>query len=136
MEETMHRLFATVLVTASVFLTGSLAYGQFENRPEYSPHAVDALVDQVHTDLDHAYSVWHLKGGDRDRLNDAEKKLREFAQKWDNHNFDKGELDDAIGRIQKVLNDNHLEGRDRDAIGDDINRLRNMREAYDRREIR
>jgi hypothetical protein len=133
----MHRLSTAVLASAAFFLAGlSLAYGQFENRPEYSPHAVDALVAQVHADLDHAYSIWHVKNGERDRLNDAEKKLREFAQKWENHNFDKGELDDAIGRIQQVLDNNRLEGHDRDAISDDVNRLRNMREAFDRHEIR
>ncbi len=132
----LHSLCTTILVSASVVLTSSLAFGQFENRPEYSPHAVDALVDQVHNDLDRAYSVWHLKNGDRDRLNDAEKKLREFASKWDNHRFDKGELDDSIGSIQHVLDNNRLEGHDRDAISDDVNRLRNMREAYDRHEIR
>lgn len=130
------RLCTTILVSASVLSMGSLAFAQFENPPEYSPHAVDALVDQVHSDLNHAYGVWHLKNGDRDRLNNAEKQLREFAQKWDNHHFDKGDLDDAIGAIQHVLNDNRLEGRDRDAISDDVNRLRNMREAYDRHEIR
>jgi hypothetical protein len=129
-------LRTTLLISASVLWAGSLAFGQFENRPEYSPHAVDALVDQVHNDLNHAYDAWHLKNGDRDRLNNAEKQLREFAQKWDNHRFDKGELDDAIGAIQHVLDNNRLEGRDRDAISDDVNRLRNMREAYDRHEIR
>jgi len=130
------RLCTTILASVSIVLTSSVAFGQFENRPEYSAHAVDALVDQVHNDLNRAYSVWHLKNGDRDRLNDAEKKLREFAQKWDNHHFDKGELDDSIGSIQHVLDNNRLEGHDRDAISDDVNRLRNMREAYDRREIR
>jgi len=133
----MHRrLCTTILVSASVVLAGSLAFGQFENRPEYSPHAVNALVDQVHNDLNRAYDSWHLRNGDRDRLNNAEKQLREFAQKWDNHRFDKGELDDAIGAIQHVLDNNRLEGHDREAIDDDVNRLRNMREAYDRHEIR
>ena len=130
----MHRFWIIAFASASLCVTS--AYGQFEHRTEYAPQAVDALVDQVHSDLDHAYSVWHLKNGDRDRLNEAEKKLRDFAHKWDNHNFDKGELDEAVSSIQHVLNDNRLEGHDRDAISDDVNRLRNMREAYDRHEIR
>ena len=129
-------LRTTFLISASVLLTGAFAFGQFENRPEYAPQAVNALVDQVHNDLNRAYTVWHLRNGDRDRLNNAEKQLREFAQKWDRHNFDKGELADAIGAIQHVLDNNRLEGHDRDAISDDVSRLRNMREAYDRHEIR
>ena len=113
-----------------------MAYGQFEQAPGYDPRAVSALVDQVHNDLNHAYEVWHLRNGDRDRLNDAEKKLREFAQKWQDGHFDKGELDDSIGRIQHVLDNNRLEGAAREAIDNDVTRLRNMREAYDRHEIR
>ena len=133
----MYRQLRTmILASACAFSTGALAFGQFENRPEYAPQSVNALVDQVHNDLNRAYTVWHLRNGDRDRLNNAEKQLREFAQKWDNHHFDRGELDDAIGAIQHVLDNNRLEGHDRDAIGDDVNRLRNMREAYDHHEVR
>jgi hypothetical protein len=133
----MHRLQFFAFVTASVLLSGvSLAYGQFERSPQYDPHAVTALVDQVHSDLNHAYSAWHLSNDERDRLNHAEKQLRDFAHKWEDHKFDKGQLDDAISSIQHVLDNNRLEGRDRDAIDDDVTRLRNMREAYDHHEIR
>jgi len=132
----MRQLRTFVMAAAFLGCGTWMAYGQFEQRPGYDPQAVSALVDQVHSDLTRAYSVWHLKNGDRDRLNEAEKKLREFAQKWQDGHFDKGELDDAIGSIQHVLNDNHLHGDDRAAIDNDVNRLRNMREAYDRHEIR
>ena len=130
----MHCLRVITFGTAILFASACLAYGQFE-KPRYDPQSVSALVDQVHTDLNRAYSSWHLSGGDRDRLNNAEKELREFAQKWSNHNFDKGKLDDAIGSIQHVLDNNKLPGRERDAISDDVAQLRNMREAYDRHEI-
>ncbi|HYL37102.1 MAG TPA: hypothetical protein VEV17_14395 [Bryobacteraceae bacterium] len=113
----------------------SVAYAQFDRGPHYDPHSVSVLVDQVHTDLDHAYGSFHLSGDDRGRLNHAEKELREFAQKWEDHNFDKGRLDDAISSIQHVLDNNRLPPRDRDAISDDLSQLRRMREAYDRHEI-
>jgi hypothetical protein len=133
----MHRLQVFAVVAASVLLSGlSLAYGQFEKSPQYEPRAVTELVDQVHSDLNRAYGSWHLSNDERDRLNHAEKQLREFAQKWENRKFDKGQLDDAIGSIQHVLDNNRLEGRDRNAIDDDVSRLRNMREAYDHHEIR
>ena len=112
----------------------SVANAQFE-RGHYDPHSVSGLVDQVHSDLDRAYGGFRLSGDDRGRLNHAEKELREFAQKWDGHNFDKGLLDDAIGSIQHVLDNNKLPQRDRDAISDDVSELRRMREAYDRHEI-
>jgi len=130
----MHRLRSAVIGISIFAVSISLAYGQFE-KPRYDPESVSGLVDQVHTDLNRAYSSWHLSGGDRDRLNHAEKELREFAQKWSNHNFDKGQLDDAISGIQHVLDNNKLAGRERDAISDDVSQLRNMREAYDRHEI-
>src|SRR5579883_103057 len=129
----MHR-FSTVILGAAMLFAPVLAYGQFDH-PRYDPQSVSTLVDQVHTDLDRAYSSWHLSGGDRDRLNNAEKQLREFARKWSDHHFDKGELDEAISSIQHVLDNNKLTGHDRDAISDDISQLRNMREAYDRHEI-
>jgi len=131
----MHRLLVAVSALAFFAVSVSLAYGQFEKN-HYDPASVSGLVDQVHTDLNRAYSSWHLSGGDRDRLNHAEKQLREFAQKWSDHHFDKGQLDDSISSIQHVLDNNKLPGRERDAISDDVTQLRNMREAYDRHEIR
>jgi hypothetical protein len=133
----MRRLCGSGFVAAAVFLTCGTwtAYGQFEHRPDYEPHAVSALVDQVHADLNRAYETWHVSNGDRDRLNDAEKHLREFARKWENGRFDRGELNDSIDHIQRVLNDNRLAGPDRTAIDDDVSRLRNMRDAYDHHEI-
>ena len=130
----MHRFSAVIFGVALLALSASLVYGQFEKQ-RYDPASVSSLVDQVHSDLNHAYRDWHLSNGDRDRLNHAEKELREFAQKWSNHNFDKGELDDVIGSIQHVLDNNKMSGRERDAVSDDVTQLRNMREAYDRHEI-
>lgn len=130
----MHRLFTTFAATALLIIPVSVASAQF-NQPQYAPRAVSGLVDQVHTDLNQAYSVWHLSGGDRGRLNHAEKELREFAQKWSNHHFDKGELDDAIGSIQHVLDNNRLPPDNRNAISEDVSQLRQMREAYDRHQI-
>lgn len=127
----MHRLLVAVSILA---VSACLAYGQFE-KPRYDPQSVSALVDRVHMDLNRGYESWHLSGGDRDRLNNAEKQLREFAQKWSDHHFDKGELDDAISSIQHVLDNNKLRGPERDAISDDVSQLRSMREAFDRHEI-
>lgn len=101
----------------------------------YQPDSVRALVDRVHTDLNQGYSEWHLRGDDRDRLNNAEKQLRSFSKDWDHGHFDKGDLDNAIGAVQHVLDKNHLHGGARDALSNDVEQLRQMREAYDRHEI-
>ncbi len=102
----------------------------------YAPDSVSALVERVHVDLNQAYGGFHFSGGDRGRLNNAEKQLRDFAKKWHRGRFDKGELDDSIGSIQHVLDNNHMPPGVRQALDRDVNELRAMREAYDRHELR
>jgi len=101
----------------------------------YQPDSVSALVDHVHEDLNHGYSVWHVSRRDRDRLNHAESQLRNFSMEWRKGKFDKGNLDDAISDTQHILDRNHLSGAERDALWSDVEQLRKMREAYDRHEI-
>ena len=101
----------------------------------YQPNSVTALVEKVHVDLNQGYNGWHLAKGDRDRLNNAEKQLRGFSKDWEHGKFDKGDLDNSIGAIQHVLDNNHLTGAARDALWNDVEQLRHMREAYDRHEI-
>jgi hypothetical protein len=101
----------------------------------WQPDSVTALVDRVHDDLNRGYGVWHLHGGDRDRLNNAERQLRNFEHDWRRGRFDKGDLDSSISSIQHVLDNNRLSGRERDALWNDVEELRHMREAYDRHEI-
>jgi hypothetical protein len=93
------------------------------------------VLDTRRTDLNHAYGVWHFSDDDRNRLNHAEKDLREFVQKWQNGKFDKGQLDGAIDAVQHVLDNNKMPVQERDVLSDDLSQLRKMREAHDRHEI-
>jgi hypothetical protein len=70
------------IVATTLLALVAPTYGQFAPENRYSPSEVSALIDRVHDDLNHAYGVWHFSDSDRDRLNNAEKQLREFAQKW------------------------------------------------------
>src|ERR1051325_4837706 len=128
------RLLNTFLLCALCVL-GTYAQDQFGPEPKYDPSSVTALVDRVHTDLDHAYTRFHFSSSDRDRLNNAEKELRDFAKKWENGKFDKGQLDGAISSIQHVLDENKLREEDRDALSQDLTQLRRMRGAHARHEI-
>lgn len=132
----MKRLTALIAPAALVLFLGLGAQAQFAPAAQYDPASVSALVDRVHSDLNGAYGSFRFTHGDRDRLNHAEKELREFSQKWNRGKFDKDELDDAISGVQHVLDNNHLPDADRDAISGDVSQLRKMREAYDRNEIR
>jgi hypothetical protein len=127
---------AAIVFTAGLMGFGPAASAQYgPPGGPYQPDSVSSLVEKVHTDLNDGYSKWKLRDGDRDRLNEAEKKLRAFAKDWHNAKFDKGDLDDAISSIQHVLDNNHLSGGERDALGSDVEQLRQMRQAYDRHEI-
>lgn len=132
----MRNFLNVLLLTAGLVSFGSMAHAQY-GPPDspYQPDKVSELVDRVHTDLNAGYDHWHLAGGDRDRLNKAEKQLRGFASDWRNGKFDKGDLDDSIAAIQHVLDNNHLNGRERDDLANDVESLRRMRQAYDRHEI-
>ena len=128
----MRRLYIVLMVGVALALMPP-ANAQFGVK--YDSRSVSELVDRVHTDLDHAYGVHHFSGDDRDRLNHAEKELRDFAQKWDRGKFDKSQLDGAISAIQHALDNNKMPPDARDAVSDDLSQLRKMREAYDHHEI-
>lgn len=117
---------------AVLALGAALAQAQY-GPPDsnYGARWVSGLIGRVHTDLNRAYSSWRFSGGDRDRLHSAEHELRDFARKWGRGRFDKGELDDAIGSIQHVVDNNHMPPGNRDALIDDLGQLRGMRQAYD-----
>ena len=132
----MKHFLMTSGIAAMLLSLSPLVHAQFGPENRYRPSEVSALADRVHEDLNHAYGVWHFSDSDRDRLNNAEKQLREFAQKWNKGRFDKGELDEAIAGVQHVLDNNRLPDRERDALSSDVAQLRGMREAYNRHEIR
>jgi hypothetical protein len=125
--------FAAGVLFAALVTSAQAQLGPSNGR--YRPESVAALIERVHVDLDRGYAVWHLRHGDRDRLTHAERQLRDFARRWREGKFDKGNLNGAIGSIQHVIDDNHLRGGERDALWNDVEELRRMREAYDRREI-
>jgi len=126
------RGFLGVVILVTLAVTGQ---AQFGPQGRYRPEAISALTERVYADLNRGYAVWHLRGGDRGRLNRAERQLRDFAEHWRHGRFDKFNLNGAIRAVQRVIDDNHLSGRERDALWNDVEELRRMREAYDRHEI-
>jgi len=132
----MKHPLTAVLLIASFGIAGGVVQAQERWRGEYPPERVSAVIHRVHEDLNRGYgSGWHFNHHDSDRLTHAEHQLRDFAQDWRRGKFDKGDLDDAIGAIQHVVDNNHMSGPERDALWRDLDALRHMREAYDRHEI-
>lgn len=123
---------AGALAAAVLAIGATLAQAQYGRRDsDYGARWVNGLIGRVHGDLNRAYGSWRFSGGDRDRLNSAERELRDFARKWNRGRFDKGELDHAIAGIQHVVDNNHMPPGNRDALIDDLGQLRGMRQAYD-----
>ncbi len=130
----MNRITKLLIV---FFVTWSaVVLAQYGRREMYEPRWVSETIGRVHADLNRAYEGgWRISGGDRNRLDRAEDQLRHFAEDWNRGRFDKGDLDGAIGSIQRVVDHNRMPPRHRDALYRDLDRLRDMRRAYERHEI-
>jgi hypothetical protein len=80
------------------------------------------ILERVRADLDRAESHSYGNGGDRKRFNNVRQELNDFRRSGNPH-----ELNEAISKLQKVVNDNRLAPRDRDILADDLYRMREFR---------
>ncbi len=139
----MNRLFSRSVVGAGMLLCGIVAQAQYYPGQRY-PGRDDgygsyggyrggnrdyALFDRVQVDLDRAAANSYMSGGDRRRVQKARQDLADFQNRWSRGRFDRHELDEAIGRVQSVVNISRLSYRDRAALQDDLYRMREFR-AY------
>lgn len=118
----------TVLIqgvaVAGFLITGLAASAQ----PRYDYGWGREPLDRVRADLDRAArDMRYLSGGEYHRFEHARDEIREFQQKWNRGRFDRHELDDVIGSLQKVVNGNRIRPRDRDFLLNDLARLRDIR---------
>ena len=60
--------------------------------------------------------------GDRARLARTVTELNELQAKLGEGRYDERQLDDVIGALRAVVEENRLTGPDRDALSDDLNR--------------
>ena len=142
MFEFMRRLLGKALLGCGLLMGGVAAnaqvygrggydngrvYGEFGRYPDDRYDRGGGLFDRVRADLDRAESTYYTSGGDHRRFNKVREELSEFQGKWANGRFDRHELDDVIGTLQRVVNDNRLSYRDRDVLQDDLYRLRDFR---------
>jgi hypothetical protein len=130
-------LFAgAIAANAQVYGGGYYDRGRFygevgrDRDDRYRDDRGGGLFNRVRADLDRAEGNSHWNGGDRRRFNKVREELGEFQGKWVNGRFDKHELDDAIGALQKVVRDNRLDYRDRDVLAEDLSHLRDFRARY------
>ncbi|MDP8979849.1 MAG: hypothetical protein M3O35_04570 [Acidobacteriota bacterium] len=127
-------LAKTVIGTSALlFAAGAFAQGYERERGYgrergYERGYGGSPVERAMYDLNQVSSYGYRNRGDMRRINKAREELREFESKLARGRFDKGELDDAIGAIQHVVNSNWISPRDASVLQEDLYRLREFRE--------
>jgi hypothetical protein len=101
--------------------------GHRRERPPY--RGGDSLFQRVQSDLNFAESSAYSHGA-RKRIENARKELWEFQRAWNAGRFNRHDLDDSIGAMQKVVDHNALDGRARSILWDDLQKLRAFRANY------
>ncbi|HSM79873.1 MAG TPA: hypothetical protein VLT57_19685 [Bryobacteraceae bacterium] len=109
-------------------LAGVLSFAQ---APEAPWQRARDLISQTQADLREARTSSTAEHKDRDRYKNAERHLSTFDRHMVKRHFDKGELDDAIGDVQGVLDHNTLTPEGRNALLRDVAELRRLRADYD-----
>src|SRR5262249_14855897 len=107
-------------------------YGEFgrdDRYPDHRGYRGGDLFARVRGDLHRAQAHSYSDGGTRRRFNRVREELGEFQGKLASGRYDRHELDDAIGALQKVVSDNRLDYRDREVLQEDLFRLREFRSA-------
>ena len=85
-------------------------------------------LDRVRMDLERAArDMRYLSRDDMKRIDKVREEIGEFQRKWERGRFDRGELDDVINSLQKVIGRNRLHPRDRDVLLNDLALLRDFR---------
>jgi hypothetical protein len=87
----------------------------------------DRFFERVRDDIEHAQSVSFPFGNDQYRLTRTKQELNELQAGMDSGRYNDRDLDDVIGALARVVQDNRLGSRDREILTDDLNRLREFR---------
>ena len=123
----MRRVLMLSLVGSFLVLTASAQYyprggdGRYSDSDDYGRNR-GGVFDRVRADLDRAESASYPNGGDRNRFNKVREELNEFQRSGN-----RGELNEAISALQKVVNKNRLSYQDRDVLNQDLYQLRDFR---------
>ena len=128
----MRRFIITAFLSALV--TAGAALAQYPDRPyanrDYARRD-RALFDRVRMDLDRASGYPYASRADRKRFDEARRDLFDFESRFDQGRYNKHELNEAIGRIERVVSHNSLDPRDRSALAEDARRMRDYRDFRD-----
>lgn len=123
-----------LLSSGAVFAQG-YGYPGYGDRPYYGerPNYQGSdeglgLYERVDADLDRA--AYDVYGAHHD-LNHARKEVHDVMRQFQRGRFDRDEMGEAIGAVQRVLGDDRLIPQDRSILWHDLQRMRYFRDqAY------
>jgi hypothetical protein len=116
-------------VLISLFLLSSVSvYAQGYRPYRYERYERSgSIAGRVQADLSRAASNPYLSRGDRHRIDNAIRELGDFQERWSRGRFDRGELNEAIGKLQSAVNARSLPYQDREILAADLAQLREFR---------
>lgn len=126
----MNRFLQQVILALAMTAGAASANAQSYDRPygdRDQARRDRALFDRVRMDLDRAAAYPYAGRADRKRFDEARRELFDFASRFDRGSYQQHELDQAIDRIQRVVEHNSLDSRDRGALDEDLRLLRDYR---------
>lgn len=140
----MRRLALIAVLGSGALILSSCASAQYGRRPSGPYSANDPysrndpysnrrgntqyrgdLIGRVLSDLDRAERS--SRGRSANDFEAARRDLLRFRQRWERGEFDRGRLDSAIGRMQRIVDRAPLAARDRDMLARDAYALRELR---------
>jgi len=132
----MHKALQNIAPTAALLVLGFATaaqaqdwYAEREARfrdEQWRAH----LFSEVRTDLDHVQSAT-FSGRDEYRIVRTKEELNDLQADLAAHRYDSAKLDDVIGGLQRVVDDNRMSGRDRDMLTDDLQRMKDYRAHHE-----
>jgi hypothetical protein len=132
----MRSMIQNATVAASVLVLAGVALAQgdwYQHRDErFRGEAWRAhMFAEIKEDVDHVQATAFAGRRDEYQLARAKQELDELQQDLGSHRYEEAKLDEVIGTLQRVANDNRLPARDRDILNDDLHRLRDYREHHE-----
>ena len=114
----------------AVLFMSQAAHAQYA--PQYTYRAEHRRpVDATIRDLQQIAPYNTFSGKESKRFDNAITHLTQFEGRLQSRYFDKGKLDDGIGDVQHILDNNRLDAQARQILNRDVWELRRLRANYD-----
>jgi hypothetical protein len=115
-------LLPAALLLVSLMIPPVFAQGDYHDRAR-------SLVSQTDKDL-RKISRSAIEAKDRERYEEALRRLSEFDKEMARGKYEKDKLDEAIERVDKITKENTLSPDARDTLLNDLRDLRELRSAW------